>query len=91
MDRAATDKILAILRPFGANWSGTLGRGDLVIPERDISRVVGAIVESIDETSKGNAECGDGDVFEVLRETRGLPSVQDQVAALRSRFRIYKR
>jgi hypothetical protein len=39
-DRSLTERILGVLRPYASNWSGTLGRGDLVIPQRDIPRVV---------------------------------------------------
>jgi len=30
-DKSVTEKILHVLRPYASNWSGTLGRGDLVV------------------------------------------------------------
>ena len=43
-DRALTERILNVLRPYGSNWSGTLGRGDLVIPQREIPRLIHEIM-----------------------------------------------
>ena len=34
-DRRTTERILNVLRPYASNWTGTLGKGDLVIPQRE--------------------------------------------------------
>ena len=36
-DRGLTERILNVLRPYASNWTGTLGRGDLVIPVCDMA------------------------------------------------------
>jgi hypothetical protein len=83
-----TEQILDVLRPFAANWSGSLGRGDLVIPRQEIPR----LVEGLRSACAGSqGEVSDADVFEVLNAARRSPSIQDQVAALRRAFRLFKR
>jgi hypothetical protein len=90
-DRSATEKILNVLRPYAANWSGTLGRGDLVIPQREIPRVIHEILDALHELDRPRGEASEMEVFLALREARRLPSVQDQVERLRNTFVICKR
>ncbi len=90
-DRSATEKILNVLRPYASNWSGTLGRGDLVIPQREIPRLVHEILDAVRDASERRGEASEMDLFQVLNEARRLPSVQDQVERLRSAFLILKK
>jgi hypothetical protein len=90
-EKSVTEKILNILRPYAAHWGGTLGRGDLVIPQREIPRVIHEIIDAVRETSEIRREASDLDLFQVLKESRHLPSVQDQVARLKERFLVLKR
>ena len=87
----ATERILNALRPYASNWSGTLGRGDLVIPQAEIPRLVQEILRSVDEVLGLAGEASDHDVFEAVREGQRLASLQDRVADLRRRFRITRR
>lgn len=89
-DRPLTERILGILRPYASNWSGTLGRGDLVIPQRDIPRVVHEILDAMHEEG-GWEEVGDRELFDVLMAARRTASVQDQAQLLRRHFMIVKR
>jgi len=91
MERQATEKILAVLRPYAANWSGSLGRGDLVIPQRDIPRLIRDVIEAVHEVLEPQGEASDTELFHVLSEIRRLPSLQDQVEKLSSTFRVLKR
>jgi hypothetical protein len=90
-ERSATERILAVLRPFASNWSGTLGRGDLVIPQREIPRVIHEILDAVHETEEARSEAAELEVFQVVSEAQRLPSVQDRVARLREAFVILKR
>lgn len=90
-DRSLTERILNLLRPFSANWSGTLGRGDLVIPHRDIARLVHEILAAVRDPEESQDEATEGDIFQVLSDAQRLPSLQDQVARLRASFLISKR
>ena len=90
-DRALTERILNVLRPYGSNWSGTLGRGDLVIPQREIPRVIHEILDAVHELTEVHREAPEGEIFQALMESRRLPSVQDQLTALRKRFLIVSR
>jgi hypothetical protein len=90
-DRSATEKILNVLRPYASNWSGTLGRGDLVIPQREIPRLIHEILDAVRDAGERRGEASEMDVFQVLNEARRLPSIQDQVERLRSAFLIAKR
>ncbi len=90
-DRSATEKILSVLRPYASNWSGTLGRGDLVIPQREIPRLIHEILDAVREVSERRGEASEVDLFQILNEARRLPSVQDQVERLRSAFVILKK
>ncbi len=91
MEREATEKILNVLRPYAANWSGSLGRGDLVIPQREIPRLVHDILDAVHEAVKMDREATEAELFHALADARRLPSLQDQVEKLRSSFRILKR
>lgn len=91
MERQATEKILAVLRPYAANWSGSLGRGDLVIPQRDIPRLIRDVIEAVHEVLEPEGEASETELFHVFSEIRRLPSLQDQVEKLSSTFRILKR
>src|SRR5882724_8941683 len=53
-EKAITERILNVLRPFASNWSGTLSRGDLVIPQGEIPRLVHQILESVQEIAERN-------------------------------------
>jgi hypothetical protein len=89
-DRSMTERILNVLRPYASNWTGTLGRGDLVIPQREIPRVIHEILDALrDDTA--DKEAGEQELFDVLMSARRSPSVQDQVNLLRRRFRILQR
>ena len=90
-DRSATEKILNVLRPFASNWSGTLGRGDLVIPQREIPRLIHEILDAVHETGERNGEASELEIFQLLNDARRLPSLQDQVERLRAAFVVLKR
>jgi hypothetical protein len=86
-----TEGILHILRPYASNWTGTLGRGDLVIPQRDIPRLVRQILEAVHEAEKTPAEASDEEIFRVLSQGRRTPSIQDAAAQLKREFIVLKR
>jgi len=90
-ERLLGERIRSVLRPYASNWSGSLGRGDLVIPHADLSRVVEAIIDATRETLDAYAPASDGDLFQELSESRRLSSVQDQASRLRQRFHIFSR
>ena len=90
-DKSVTEKILNVLRPYAAHWGGTLGRGDLVIPQREIPRVIHEIIDSVREIAEGRREASDMDVFQVLKESRHLSSIQDQVSKMKDHFVVLKR
>ena len=90
-DKNVTEKILHVLRPYASNWSGTLGRGDLVIPQREIPRVIHDILNAVHELADARKEAPETEIFQVLMEARHLSSVQDQLMALRKRFLIVDR
>jgi hypothetical protein len=90
-DRLLGERIRAVLRPYASNWSGSLGRGDLVIPHADLSRVVEAIADATREALDAHSPASESELFEELAETRRLPSIQDQAARLRQRFHILSR
>lgn len=90
-DRSATEKILNVLRPYASNWSGTLGRGDLVIPQREIPRLIHEILDVLGEARERGGEASELEVFQLLNDSRRLPSVQEQVQRLRTAFLILKR
>lgn len=90
-DKALTERILEALRPYASNWSGTLGRGDLVIPQGEVPRLVREILRSLQDVVERHGEAADLDVFQTLMTGRKSASVQDQVAALKKRFRVLTR
>ncbi len=90
-ERLLGEKIRSVLRPYASNWSGSLGRGDLVIPHADLSRVVEAIVDATREAFDAHSPASDAELFQELSESRRLSSVQDQAARLRQRFHIFSR
>ena len=85
-----TERILKVLRPYASNWTGTLGRGDLVIPQREIPRVIHEILDALRDENL-DVEANENELFDLLMATRRSPSVQDQVQALLRRFRILHR
>ena len=91
VEESVTEKILNVLRPYASNWNGTLGRGDLVIPQREIPRVIHEILDGVHELTDIRREAAEGEIFQALMEARHLPSVQDQLSALRKRFLIIAR
>src|SRR5262245_9681748 len=90
-EKSVTEKTLNGLRPYAAHWGGTLGRGDLVIPQREIPRVIHEIIDAVREMTEGRREASDMDLFQVLKESRHLSSIQDQVGRLKDRFIVLKR
>jgi hypothetical protein len=90
-DRAMTERILNVLRPYASNWSGTLGRGDLVIPQREIPRVIHEILDALHDDAEAHKEAGDRELFDVLMTARRSASVQDQANLLRRHFLILLR
>ena len=89
-DRGITERILNVLRPYASNWTGTLGRGDLVIPQREIPRVIHEILDALHDDAT-HKEAGDRELFDVLMAARRSASVQDQANLLRRHFRILLR
>jgi len=85
------DRILEVLRPYASNWTGTLGRGDLVIPQREIPHVIQQILEALADATDRCAEASEAEVFQVLSDARRLPSLQDQAERLRTVFLLLKR
>jgi hypothetical protein len=90
-EKSVTERILNVLRPYAAHWGGTLGRGDLVIPQREIPRVIHEIIDAVHEIAEGRREASDMDVFQVLKESRHLSSIQDQVSKMKEHFVVLKR
>jgi len=90
-DKAITERILNVLRPYASNWTGTLGRGDLVIPQAEVPRLIREIGAALQEVVDRHAEAADLEVFQTLMASRGSPSIQDQVAELKRRFLILAR
>lgn len=89
-DRNATERVLNVLRPYASNWTGSLGRGDLVIPQREIPRLIHEILDAIqDETAV--QEAADQELVQALMAVRRHASVQDQAAELLRQFRILLR
>ena len=90
-EHTAGEIILHLLRPYASNWSGTLGRGDLVIPQRDIPRVIHAILDAVGESGEQAREVTDAELFQALSEAKRRPSIQDEVSQLRGQFLILKK
>ena len=89
-DRGITERVLNVLRPYASNWTGTLGRGDLVIPQREIPRVIHEILDALHDDA-ADKEVGEHELVDVLMAARRHASVQDQAALLRKHFRILAR
>ncbi len=83
-------RILDVLRPFAADWSGTLQRGDVVVSKDDLPKLVDQLATVAREIGAGS-EASDTDVFHVLRQASRSSSLQDQVGILRREFRITRR
>ena len=79
--REVRERLLEILRPYGSPWSGAIARGDLVIPQREIPKLVREIVEVLQGAS-GQREADERAVFEALMAVRRTTSVQKQAAQL---------
>jgi hypothetical protein len=90
-NKSITERIFGVLRPYASNWSGTLGRGDLVIPQAEVPRLIREIVNAVQEVVERHGEAGDVEVFQILMASRGSPSIQDQVTELKKRFLILTR
>jgi len=90
-DRPETERVLDVLRPYAANWSGSLGRGDLVVPQREIPRLINDLIDAITQCADAEGEVSDAELFHALTEAQRSTSVQDQVGKLRQSFRILKR
>lgn len=90
-ERPETEKILDVLRPYAANWNGSLGRGDLVVPQREIPRLINDLLDAIAQTAEPAGEVSETELFHALTDAQRSPSVQDQVARLRQSFRIARR
>ena len=88
--REVREKLLEILRPYGSPWSGAIARGDLVVPQREIPKLVREILDVL-QAVPGHQEADEREVFEALMDARRLQSVQKQATALRKRFRIFTR
>lgn len=85
------EKILELLRPYASNWSGSLRRGDLVIPQIEVSRLVEEISTAVQEVLDARSEASERELFNVLAESRRRASVQDQAKQLRERFVVLER
>jgi hypothetical protein len=89
---STAERIRQIFRSYASrHWSGALSRGDLLIPQREISQLIDEIVETIRNEPVRQREASDPELFETLMEARRAPSVQDQMDLLRNRFRIVRR
>ncbi len=91
VERIEMEKILDVLKPYAANWSGSLGRGDLVVPQREIPRLIRDILAAIDDVAEQDREVGESELFHALQEAQRSRSLQDQVDKLRRTYRILKR
>ena len=89
-DRSLTERILGVLRPYASNWSGTLGRGDLVIPQRDIPRVVHEVLDAMHDEN-GWEEATERELVEALLALRRVSSIQEQATRLQRQFAILKK
>ena len=82
------ERIRQVLRPYAANWSGILGRGDVLIPQRELPKVIDEILDIASGDGARQREATDAELFEALMESRRAGSVQDQMELLRTRFQI---
>ena len=90
-DRVLREKINELLRPYASNWSGSLRRGDLVIPQVEVSRLVEEITTAVQEVLDSRSEASERELFLVLSDSRRRASVQDQAKLLRERFVVLER
>jgi hypothetical protein len=90
-DCVLREKILELLRPYASNWSGSLRRGDLVIPQVEVSRVIQDITAAVQEALDERSEASDMALFRFLADSRRLSSVQDQAKLLREQFLVLER
>ncbi|HYD47327.1 MAG TPA: hypothetical protein VEB21_03225 [Terriglobales bacterium] len=90
-DSAATERLLALLQPYASNWSGTLGRGDLVIPQREVPDLIRRIIDVARGMPQNRGEASALEIFQTVSDSQRLPSMQDQVARLQKSFLILKR
>jgi len=90
-DCVLREKILELLRPYASNWSGSLRRGDLVIPQVEVSRVIQDITAAVQEALDERSEASDLELFRFLADSRRLSSVQDQAKLLREQFLVLER
>jgi hypothetical protein len=90
-DRLLREKVLELLRPFASNWSGSLRRGDLVIPQIEVSRVVEEITSAARDVLDAHSEVSEVALFHFLADSRRIASVQDQAKLLRERFVVLER
>lgn len=90
-DRLLREKVLELLRPYASNWSGSLRRGDLVIPQIEVARVVEEIATAVQEVLDARSEASERELFLFLAESRRMASVQDQAKLLRERFVVHER
>lgn len=89
-ETAVTERLLEILRPYGSGWSSVLARGDLVIPQRDIPKLMREIAQATIELTD-RREVSERELFDALSDVRRAPSLQDQVTELRRRFHVSHR
>lgn len=90
-DCVLREKINELLRPYASNWSGSLRRGDLVIPQVEVSRLVEEITTTVQEVLDSRSEASERELFLFLADSRRLASVQDQAKLLRERFVVLER
>lgn len=57
-NKAIAERILSVLRPYASNWSGTLSRGDLVIPQAEVPRLIREIANAAQEIVERHGEAG---------------------------------
>jgi len=69
----------------------SLVNSDLVIPQREIPRVIHDIIDAVREMTEGRREASDLDLFQVLKESRHLSSIQDQVSKVKEHFVVLNR
>ena len=86
-----TDRLREILRPYGSRFTGAIARGDLVVPQRDVPKLLHDVAEAALSLADGG-EAGDRDVFDALVDAEHHhSSIQDRVGYLKRRFRITPR
>jgi hypothetical protein len=84
-DKAITERILTVLRPYASGR--TLRRGDLVIPQAEVPRTFARSPASYGDRRAARRSGGSRRLSRADDESR-LPSIQDPVADLKRRFLI---